>query len=90
MLSVNHWTEHKIPSGGARERTKGAEGACSPIEGTTISTNHYPQSSQGLNHQPMSTHGRTQGSSCIYNRGWPCETSVGGEALGLRRLNAPV
>jgi hypothetical protein len=33
MLSANHWTEHKIPIGGARQRTKGAEGACSTISG---------------------------------------------------------
>uniref|UniRef100_UPI00402B7EF4 uncharacterized protein LOC143313154 n=1 Tax=Arvicanthis niloticus TaxID=61156 RepID=UPI00402B7EF4 len=49
---------------------------------TTISTNQTPQGSQGLNHQPKSTHGGTCGSSCICNRGWPCQTSTGGEALG--------
>ena len=35
----NHWTEHRVPNGGARERTQGAEGVCSPIRGTTIWTN---------------------------------------------------
>jgi hypothetical protein len=40
------------------------------------------QSSQGLNHQPKSTHGGPHGSSHICNRGWPCWASVGGEALG--------
>ena len=40
-----------------------------------------PQSSQGLNHQPKSTHGGTHGSSCICSRGWPCWTSKGEEAL---------
>jgi hypothetical protein len=30
--------EHKAPSGRARERAEGAEGACIPIEGTTILT----------------------------------------------------
>jgi hypothetical protein len=39
------------------------------------------QSSQGLNHQPRSTHGGTHGSSCICNRGWPCWASMRGEAL---------
>jgi hypothetical protein len=24
----------------------------------------------------------THGSCCIYSRGWPCQTSVGGEVLG--------
>jgi hypothetical protein len=41
-----------------------------------------PQSSQELNNQPKSTHGGTHGSSCICIRGWPCWTSMGGEALG--------
>ena len=27
-------------------------------------------------------HGGTHGSSCICSRGWPCFTSMGGEALG--------
>jgi hypothetical protein len=36
MLAVNHWTEHKVPKGVARERTEGAEGVCSPIGGITI------------------------------------------------------
>jgi hypothetical protein len=40
-----------------------------------------PQNSQGLNHQPKSTHGGTNGSKHICSRGWPCWTSVGREAL---------
>jgi hypothetical protein len=36
----------------------------------------------GLNHQPKKTHGGTCGSSCICSRGWPCWSSMGGEALG--------
>ena len=39
------------------------------------------QSSQGLNHQPKNTHGETHGSSCICSRGWPSQSSMGGEAL---------
>jgi hypothetical protein len=54
MLTAIHWTEHRIPNEGARERTQGAEGVYSPIGGTTIWTSQYPQSSQGLNHQPKS------------------------------------
>jgi hypothetical protein len=82
MLSAYHWTEHnKLPNRRARERTEGAEGSCSPIGGTTIWTNQYSQSSQGLNHQPKSTPGGTHGSSCICIRGWPCWTSMGREAL---------
>ena len=59
MLSANHWTEHRVPSGGVRERNEGAEGDCNPIGRTMISTYQTPQSSQELNHQPKSTHGRT-------------------------------
>jgi hypothetical protein len=33
MLAVNHWTEHRDPSGGVRGRTEGAEGALSGING---------------------------------------------------------
>ena len=33
---IEYWTEHKVPNGVVREKTKGAEGACSPIGGTTI------------------------------------------------------
>jgi hypothetical protein len=40
------------------------------------------QSSQGLNHQPKSTHGGIHGSSSICGRGWPSQSSMGGEALG--------
>jgi hypothetical protein len=42
----------------------------------------HPQTSQGLNHQPKSTNGGIHGSSCICSRGWPCQASMGGEALG--------
>jgi hypothetical protein len=38
MLAVNHWTEHRVPSGGVRERTEWAEGVCNPIGITMIST----------------------------------------------------
>jgi hypothetical protein len=47
----------------------------------TVSTNQASQSFQGLNHQSKSTHGETHGSSLIC-RGWPSQTSMGGEALG--------
>jgi hypothetical protein len=52
-------------------------------------TNQYPQSSQGLNHQPKSTHGVTHGFSCICSRGWPSQTSMGGEALGPEKARCP-
>ena len=38
---------------------------CNPIGGTTISTKHMLQSSQGLNHQPKSIDGGTHGFSAI-------------------------
>ena len=55
MLTANHRTEHRDPSGGVRGRTERAEGVCNPIGRTTISTNQTQQSSQGLNHRPKST-----------------------------------
>jgi hypothetical protein len=84
-------TEHMVPNGGARERTEGAEGVCSPIGGTTTWTNQIPQSSQGLSHQPKKTHGGIHGSRCMCSRGWPCWASMEKERpVDLRRLNAPV
>ena len=89
MLEAKHWTEHKIPNVGVRERTEGAAGICNHIGRTTISTNPNTQTSQGLNHQPKSTHGGTHGSSSMCNRGWPCLASVGGETLGPVKAQCP-
>ena len=89
MLSANHWTEHRVPNGGTRERTQGAKGFCSPIGGTTIWTNQYPQSSLGLNHLSKKTHGGTCGSICICSRGWPSQPSMGEEALGPMKILCP-
>jgi len=47
------------------------------------------QSSQGLNHYPKSTHGQTHGSTCIYNRGWPCWAPMGGKSLGPAKATTP-
>ena len=47
------------------------------------------QSSQGLNHQPKSTHGKTHDSSCICSRGWPSRSSMGGESLGPVKALCP-
>jgi hypothetical protein len=43
----------------------------------------------GLNHQPKSTHGGTQGSSWVCSRGWPYGTSMRGEALGPVKAQCP-
>jgi hypothetical protein len=90
MLLANQWTEHRVPNGGARERTQRVGGVCSSIGGTTIRTNQYPQRSLGLTHQPKKTHGGTHGSSCICSRGWPSRSSTGGEALGLVKILCPI
>ena len=73
MLSANHWTEDRVTNRGTRVRTHGAKGVCSPTGGTTIWTNQYPQSSQGLKHQPKST----RGSRCICSRWQPCRHQWG-------------
>ena len=77
VLTAIHWMEHRVPNEGAWERTQGPEGVCSLIGGTTIWTNQYPQRS----HQPKKTYGVTHGSRCICSRGWPSQSSIGGEAL---------
>jgi len=56
MIVANDQTENGLLNGVVRERTKGGEGVCNSI-GRTISTKQTPQSSQGLNHQPMSAYG---------------------------------
>jgi hypothetical protein len=82
-----HWTEYRGPSEGAKERTQGVEGVYSSIGGTTICTNQYPQSFQGLNHQAKNTHGRLMAHS---SRGWPSRSSMRGEALGpMKALSMP-
>jgi hypothetical protein len=43
MLAANLWTEDRVPNGGVRESTEGAEGVCNPIGRTTISTNQTPR-----------------------------------------------
>ena len=60
-----------------------------PGWGTTIWTNHYPQSSLGLNHQSKKTHGGAHGSPCICRIGWPCRSSLGGEALSSVKVLCP-
>jgi hypothetical protein len=56
MLATNHWTKHRDPNGGVRERTEEAEGAYNPI-GRTILTKQTLQSTQELNHQPKNIEG---------------------------------
>jgi hypothetical protein len=87
MLAANHWTELGDHNGGVWERMEGAEGVCNPIR--TITTNQTPQSFQGLNHQPKSTHRETHGSSYICSRGWPYLASMGIEALGPLKARCP-
>jgi hypothetical protein len=90
ILTVIHWTEHRAPNEGSRERTLGAEGVCSPIERTTIWTHQYPQSFQGLNHQPKNTHGGTLGFSCICIKNGLVGQQWEERPLVLWRLYAPV
>jgi len=82
MLTTKHQTEYKDPNGRVRGRTEGTEKNYNTIGRTTISINWIPQSSQGLNNEPKSTHGGTNGSSCICSRVSPYLASMRGEALG--------
>jgi hypothetical protein len=36
MLPANHWTEHSVPNGGVRERTKQAEGVYNHVGRTAL------------------------------------------------------
>jgi len=86
---MNHQTKHGDHNAGVREKTKGAEGVCNPIGRTIISIIQIPQSSQGLNHQPKSTHGGTHGFSRICSREWYYLASIGVEALGSVKVCFP-
>jgi hypothetical protein len=51
---------------------------------------HHPcQSSQGLNHQPNSTHGGTHSFNRICSIGWPCLASMGRDTLGPLKSGNP-
>jgi len=90
MLAAKLWTVNRVPSVGGRERAEVAEGICNPIGRATISTNQSPQSSQGLNHQPKSSHKRTHGYCHICSRGWLVSHPMRGETLGPVKVQCPV
>ena len=89
MLTIIHWTEHKVPNEGARESNQGVEGVWSPIGGTSMWTNQHPQSSLELNHQSKKTRGGTCGSSCMCSRGWLSWSSMGRDALSPVKVLCP-
>jgi hypothetical protein len=60
---------------------KELKGFTAPQEEHQYELTSTPQSSQGLNHKPKSTHGGTHGSSYICSRRWPSQSLMGGEAL---------
>ena len=82
MHSAKHQTEHKDTNGKLGQGLKRLKCFCNPTGRTTISTNQTSQSSQGLNHQPKSTHWGTHGFSWICSRGLPYLASLGREPLG--------
>ena len=72
-MTAKHWIEHGNTNGRFGRRTEGTKGVYNPIRITKISTKLR---SQGLNHQPESTHGSVHGSNQICSRGWPCQALV--------------
>ena len=78
-----------VSAGGVGVGTEGTEGVCRPMEGAILSKGQTPWSSRELDHQPNSTHGVTHGTGYICGRGWPCWSSVGGEALGSEGVQCP-
>ena len=69
MLTAYHWIELGVLDGGVGEETEEAEGFCSLMKGATVSTGQTFKSSQGQDHQPKNTHGRTHGSSYVAENG---------------------
>jgi hypothetical protein len=83
MLTANHWTEHGVLNGGIRERTEGAEGVCNNINQPN------PPEFPGTKPPTKEYTWRDPGYSCISSRGWPCQASMGGEALGFVKAGCP-
>ena len=71
----------RVPYGGVGEGSEGAKGVCSPVEGATVSTGQTFEL-PGTGPPTKYTHGATHGPGHICGRGWPCWSSVGGEAVG--------
>jgi hypothetical protein len=92
MLAASYWLEHGVPNGvpngGIRERAEELKGFATHRKNNNINQPDL-QSSQGLNHQPKTTHGGTHDSSRICSRGWPSQSSMGGEALGAVKAQCP-
>jgi len=61
---------------------KKQKGFTTPQEEQQYQPTRPHQSSQGLNHQPISTDGVVHDSSHKCRRGWHCPTSIEGEVLG--------
>ena len=75
MLTVIYWMEHRAPNEGAGESNQGAKRGLQPYKKNNYELTSAPQSCV---------------SSCICSRGWPNWPSMGGEALGLAKIYAPV
>ena len=89
MLATNLWSEHRVPNGGVRGRTKGAEEVCNPIGRTKLSTNQTPPELPGTKPLTKDYTWRNPWVQCICSRGWPCWSSMGKEALGLVKVRCP-
>jgi hypothetical protein len=61
---------------------KGLKGLAAPYEELQYELTGTPQSSQGLNHQPKSTHGGTHDSCHVCSRGGTSWSSMEGEDIG--------
>jgi hypothetical protein len=59
------------------------------MKNNNINQPEPPPRAPGTKLQPKSTHGGTHGSSHICSRGWPCRTSLGGEALAPGKALCP-
>jgi len=87
MLAANHWTEHRDPSGGVREKIKGAEGVYNPIGRTSISTSQTPPELPGT--KPLTNEYTWRDPCMTPAAGWDCLASIGGKALGPVKSHFP-
>jgi hypothetical protein len=80
---------YRVPNRWTRKWTQGAEELCSPI-GRTINMNQPgPPELPRIKYQPKRTHAGPHVANHICSRWWPCQVSMGEEALSPMRAQCP-
>jgi hypothetical protein len=87
MLTVIHWTEHKVPNEGAREIPRELKGSEAPKKKHQYELTSTPELPGTIPIKENTFWNLL--SSYICSRGWPSRSSMGGEALGPVKALCP-